>query len=349
MKKEDFIAVFKSSFPDGEAWCNWFFATEPVKDENIYLSYDGTKAASALLMQPYPFLYEGTVFDSGSISCVATRPESRAKGLSRDNLRKALNDARAIGYAMAELVPAADSLYYFYSREGFATVFYVDRERYTSLHSFPEGRGALVEPGYTLFHDLEVEAGCGILHTEADYRRVLEDMSVDGGSVVLAATDDDGHSAMLFAVDAPDGGALVKCLIGHSKYARRTLLCELRRRVGSRDITVLRPPVSGDKALMQPYGMMRILNPELLLGALAARHPQLSMKIKLSDSLLSDNSGVYELAEGVCVKDCAAVSDYKVDLDISVDTLAGIIFGSHEMGEIFNIPARRPYMSLMLD
>lgn len=95
--------------------------------------------------------------------------------------------------------------------------------------------------------------------------------------------------------------------------------------------------------------MMRILNPELLLGALAARHPQLSMKIKLSDSLLSDNSGVYELAEGVCVKDCAAVSDYKVDLDISVDTLAGIIFGSHEMGEIFNIPARRPYMSLMLD
>lgn len=80
MKKEDFIAVFKSSFPDGEAWCNWFFATEPVKDENIYLSYDGTKAASALLMQPYPFLYEGTVFDSGYISCVATDPRVAPRG-----------------------------------------------------------------------------------------------------------------------------------------------------------------------------------------------------------------------------------------------------------------------------
>ncbi len=140
MKKDDFMAVFRSSFPDGETWRNWFFATEPVKDENIYLSYDGTRAASALLMQPYRFLYEDTVLDTGYISCVATLPESRSKGLSRANLCNALRDARAKGYSMTELIPAEDHLYYFYSREGFATVFYVDRERYTSLHSFPEGK-----------------------------------------------------------------------------------------------------------------------------------------------------------------------------------------------------------------
>lgn len=349
MKKDDFMAVFRSSFPDGETWRNWFFATEPVKDENIYLNYDGTKAASALLMQPYRFLYEDTVLDTGYISCVATLPESRSKGLTRANLCNALRDARAKGYSMTELIPAEDHLYYFYSREGFATVFYVDRERYTSLHNFPEGRGTLVEPCYTLFHDLEADAGCGIMHSEEDYARVLEDMRLDGGDIVLAATDEDGHSAMLFATDTTAGEVLVKCLIGKSKYARRTLLCELRRRVGERVITVLRPPVSGDKALMLPYGMMRIVNPEIILGVLAARHQSLHMNIRLTDPLLEENSGLYEIAGGWCMKKDSAVTVAKIDLEISVDTLAAIVFGSHEMGEIFNIPSRRPYMALMLD
>lgn len=343
------MAVFRSSFPDGETWRDWFFATEPIKDENIYLSYDGTKAASALLMQPYRFLYEDTVLNSGYISCVATMPESRSKGLSRANLCSALRDARARGYAMTELIPAEDHLYYFYSREGFATVFYVDRERYTSLHNFPEGRGALVEPCYTLFHELEVEAGCGIMHSEEDYARVLEDMRLDGGDIVLAATDDDGHSAMLFATDTTGGEVLVKCLTGRSKYARRTLLCELRRRVGECAITVLRPPVSGDKALMQPYGMMRIVNPEIVLGVLAARHPSLHMNIRLTDRQLVENSGLYEIAGGECAKIDTTVAVPKLDLEISIDTLAAILFGSHDMGEIFNIPSRRPYMALMLD
>lgn len=349
MKKDDFIAVFRSSFPDGEQWRNWFFATEPVRNENIYLNYEGHKAASALLMQPYPFIYEETVFDTGYISCVATMPEFRSKGLARKNLHNALRDARAKGYAMTELIPAEESLYYYYAVEGFATVFYVDRERYTALHEFPQGRGSLVEPTYALFNELELEGGCGILHTEPDYNRILEDLRIDGGAIVLAATDDDGHSAMLFASDDADGEVLVKCLIGKSKYARRILLCELRRRVGQRSITVLRPPVSGDKALMQPYGMMRIVNAELLLSALAARHPAMAMNIRLSDPLIAENEGIYELAAGNCVKMDAAVRVHKIDLDISVDTLAGIIFGSHDMGDIFNIPAGRPYMSLMLD
>lgn len=187
------------------------------------------------------------------------------------------------------------------------------------------------------------------MHSEEDYARVLEDMRLDGGDIVLAATDDDGHSAMLFATDTTGGEVLVKCLIGHSKYARRTLLCELRRRVGERAITVLRPPVSGDKALMQPYGMMRIVNPETILGVLAARHPSLHMNIRLTDRQLEENSGLYEIAGGECAKIDRAVVVPKFDLEISIDTLAAIVFGSHDMGEIFNIPSRRPYMSLMLD
>lgn len=349
MKKDDFMAVFRSSFPDGELWRDWFFATEPVRDENIYITYDGSKAASALLMQPYPFLYQGAVFDTGYISCVATVPECRSNGFARATLREALRDARAKGYALTELIPAVQHLYYFYAGEGFETVFYVGRERYTALHNFPQGRGSLVKPCYRLFNELETEAGCGVLHTEADYDRILEDMRIDGDSIVLAATDDDGHSAMLFAIYAGNGDVIVKCLIGESKYARRTLLCELRRRVGENHITVLRPPVSGGRALMQPYGMMRIVNPEIILGVLAARHQSLHMNIRLTDPLLEENSGLYEIAGGWCMKKDSAVTVAKIDLEISVDTLAAIVFGSHEMGEIFNIPSRRPYMALMLD
>ncbi len=349
MKKDDFMAVFRSSFPDGELWRDWFFATEPVRDENIYITYDGSKAASALLMQPYPFLYQGAVFDTGYISCVATVPECRSNGFARATLREALRDARAKGYALTELIPAVQHLYYFYAGEGFETVFYVGRERYTALHNFPQGRGSLVKPSYRLFNELETEAGCGVLHTEADYDRILEDMRIDGDSIVLAATDDDGHSAMLFAIYAGNGDVIVKCLIGESKYARCTLLCELRRRVGENHITVFRPPVSGGRALMQPYGMMRIVNPGIILSALAESHPALAVNIKLTDPLLAANSGIYEIADGKCVRKAADAALHKFDLEISVDTLAEILFGSHDVGEIFNIPARRPYMSLMLD
>ena len=348
MKQDQFQEIFCSSFTDGPEWRKWFFDAVAVDDDQIYIAADNRgKAASALLMQPYSFLFHGYEMPTGYISCVATLPENRSQGLASRLLLDALHAAYEKGYAMCELIPAEDHLYYFYSSENFATVFYTDRERYTSLHSFHPGRGALVEPSYELFHALEVEQGCGILHSESDYANILADLALDGGEIVLAATDDDGASAMLFAVnDGPDA-VKVKCLIGMSKYAVRTVLCELRRRVGDKAITVLRPPLSGDKAFLHPFGMGRIVDAAKILGILAAAHPDLHITIRLRDEQLPHNTGVYVVKDGVCQH--TPWREGKFDLDIAPDTLAAILFSSHDTGEIFDLPARRPYMALMLD
>lgn len=350
MKKEDFRKIFTSSFTDcSPKWREWFFDSV-VKDESqIYLECDShNKNAATLRMQPYTLLYMDSELPTGYISCVATLPGSRSQGLASSLLRRAVSEARSAGYAMVELIPASEALSLFYSREGFATVFYQDVGRYTSLHTFREGRGELVEPTYALFAALERDYGCGIMHTEADYADILADLALDGGAVHMAAIGSDGGAAMLFAADAADGSVGVKALLGSSRYARRTLLHELRRRVGERDITVRSVPSDdSDNPLLKPYGMARIIRPELLLGALAKAAPHLSQTIRLTDDGLPENSGIYVIGAGECRRSDTAPG--RADLDISSETLAALLFGSRGTGDLFGIPARRPFMSLMLD
>ena len=213
------------------------------------------------------------------------------------------------------------------------------------------GRGKLVEPSYELFHELELEQGCGIIHSKTDYDNILADMKLDGDPVVLAATDDDGRSAMLFAVADGEEAVKVKWLLGESKYAVRTLLVELRRIVGQKDITVITPPYSGDKGLMRPYGMARILRPGAFLSDLALSHPELRLTVRIDDDLIPSNTGIYTVADGKCVfvAGTDASHDIRADLDVTAEAFTAIVFSSHSTSEIIGLPACRPAMGLMLD
>lgn len=351
MKLDKFKEIFRSSFPDSDEWCEWFFGAVPL-EESVYLSTakDGT-AASALLAQHYELQYEGASLPTVYISCVATLPEYRSRGLASAVLRDAMLDAWSKGAAMAELIPAEEHLYYFYSCQGFATVFYADVERYTSLHIFRPGRGHLVEPSYELFHEIELSQGCTILHSKADYANILSDMALDGSPTVLAASDDEGRCAMLFAVADGDDAVKVKWLVGQSKYAVRTLLVELRRLAGEKEVTVIKPPSSGDKALMRPYGMARILQPEVFMSVLAARHPELTLTVRLGDDIIPSNTGIYVIKGGKCT--FISATDFppgaKVDLDVTAEIFTAVVFSSHSTSEIIGLPASRPAMGLMLD
>lgn len=351
MKLDTFKEIFRTSFPDTDEWCDWFFGAVPCED-GIYIARTaGGKAASALLVQPYDFLYEGKTLPTAYVSCVATRPEYRSRGLASALLKDALLDVYNKGFVMAELIPAEEHLYYFYSRQGFSTVFYADEGHYTSLHTFRPGRGKLVGPSYELFHELELEQGCGIIHSKTDYDNILADMKLDGDPVVLAATDDDGRSAMLFVVADGDEAVKVKWLLGESKYAVRTLLVELRRIVGQKDITVISPPYSGDKGLMRPYGMARILRPGSFLSDLALSHPELRLTVRIDDDFISSNTGIYTVADGKCVfvAGTDASHDIRADLDVTAEAFTAIVFSSHSTSEIIGLPACRPAMGLMLD
>lgn len=212
MKLDDFRKIFRSSFSEQEEWQQWFFSKVATDADEVYLSVDRAgNAASALLMQPYGFLYRGAVLPAAYISCVATLPEARSQGLASRTMREALADARRRGYAMCALIPAEEHLSFFYGRFGFSTVFYADRERYTEVHAFGDATGEIVEASYDMLHRLEMRNGCGVLHSAQDYAEIVEDMTIDGETHVIALADADGAEAMLFASVGEE--AMVKCLM----------------------------------------------------------------------------------------------------------------------------------------
>lgn len=351
MKKKDFEDIYAASFADSARWRRWF-VDEVVgdADDDVVLVDDasGHPSASALV-KPYDFLYSGSVLRSGYISCVAARPEARTRGLASAAVVEALHLAREHGYAFCQLIPATRSLYYFYSRFGFADAFYVDEERYTSLHQFAGGEGVPVEPTYELFAQLERRVGDGVLHSAVDYKRVMHDLSFESGHSSVAVRNGDDAACLFASWDADDvhGMVAVRSLIADNDAVALEALATLRRETGSRPFSVWRPPFSGCKAYLRVRGMARIVDPKTVLGSLAAANPDLTITISLHDSVFEDNDGSYSIGGGLCSYDREISA--KTDLDVDVSVLTSLLFSTSRVGNIFGLPTRRPYMSLMLD
>lgn len=93
--------------------------------------------------------------------------------------------------------------------------------------------------------------------------------------------------------------------------------------------------------------MARIINTPLCLGVIAAAHPKLDLKIKVTDHLLTYNSHTYIIKDGLCTID--DTFSHRLDFDIDADTLNKMVFSSAKIGDILDFPSERPYMTLMLD
>lgn len=353
MKKKEFEEIYTAAFSDAKEWRRWFFDTvvSDAHDEDIFLVADSAGRASAsALLKPYTFLYAGAELQSGYISCVATRPEARAHGLASQAMEQILRAACERGYAFAELIPATRSLYNFYSRFGFADAFYADEERYTALHKFEYAEdGTVVAPSFEIFHALELKAGCGVVHSEKDFKNILADLSFENGHSVVFIQTGEYHACLFASWDSRREGdtATVRCLLADSETAASAALRELRRQIGERPVTVWHPPLSGDKAHLRVRGMVRIVHALAVLQALAAAHPSLHYTIRLHDSLIPANDGFYTIADGQCT--CTATSEMRPDLEVTVPVLSSILFSAEKIGKIFLLPTRRPYMALMLD
>ncbi len=352
MKKTQFEEIYASAFDDSPRWRRWFFdeVVTAKADGDIFLADDSAgRAAASALLREYAFAYAGGVVPSGYISCVATRPEARTRGLASRAVGEALVEARRRGYAFCELIPANRSLYAFYIRFGFADSFYADEERYTSVHDFAGGEGVAVEPTYAMFHEVESRVGCGVMHSEADFRHIMADLEFEKGHSVVFIRNGADAACLFAAWDAkrPDSTVVVRSLMADTEETALAALATLRVEAGERHFSVWRPPLSGVRANLRVRGMARIVNPEAVLGALAAAHPCLKTDIRLHDSLFPENAGFYRISGGTCERSSTSVS--KPDLDVPVSVLTSILFSAEKTGDILGLPTRRPYMSLMLE
>lgn len=341
--------IFELCFNEPRRWTNWFFSSIARDSDVVALDIDG-RTLSAALMQRYLFAYCGATLPSAYISCVGTRPESRGHGHATALLGNCLRRAHAEGLALAELIPAEPHLFDYYRHAaGFATAFYVEERHYTALHPF-EACGEVIEPDYDILHRLEQRHGCGVLHSPDDFKYILTDLSLDCGAFMTAARCGD-HVALAVAVDdgrAPSGGIGVRALLADSAEAAETVMAEVRRRVGERPLSVWNVPSEAMRSLdLKPRGMVRIVNAEKVLSALAQGNKELNYTVRLRDALLPENFGCYRLHGGSCER--IASHSRHLDLDVDITTLATILFSAPATGSIFNLPTRRPFISMMLD
>ena len=106
--------------------------------------------------------------------------------------------------------------------------------------------------------------------------------------------------------------------------------------------------VADDNRRPTRRAMARIVNVEAILGLLAEAYPHLSLNMRIADTLIPANDGVFSIAAGKCSRRESSRTT-RLDFDIDVVTLAEILFSSPEIGNVMDIPARRLHMALMLD
>lgn len=352
-KKTAVRQIWQECFHDSRQWMDMFFSEVYDDDEALVLEYNG-RPVSSMLLRRYMMLFHGEEIPVGYVSGAATRRHDRGHGYMSELIRIALRHARHRGDLLVSLIPASRRLFGFYGRLGFSTVFYIKEDRYTSLHSFaPCGRYTRVDnvdtdEVFDFFRSRELMRDGSFIHSRDDFRSILKDNLIDGGAVVAVRREDtDAIVALGFAtVDEDDNRIVVKDLLAVDEDASEGLLDQYRRLYPDKSFTVIRPVYQGAVPIAS-RGMARIVNVGETLAVIARRFPGLKLNIRVSDDLIGDNNAVFMMDSG----QVSTTSDraVRLDLDVTVQTLALILFSTPKVGDVFGIPSLRPYMALMLE
>ena len=352
-KKTEYKKIYKESFNDSNEFIDLFFNKVYDEEQAIMLDIDNIPV-SALLLRQFKMNFHSSDLPLGYICAAATARKMRSHGYMSELILETMRRAYDIGDFMLALIPANRALYAYYDKFGFNTVFYIKEERYTSAHIFNNGEGAFdfslaptddrVKKMFFILNNLrEFSVKLG----EDDYEIMVEDNRLDGGQIVSAYNvAADSVDAIAIAV-VDDDRILVRDILAVTDIAREAVLGEVLKRFPGLPMTVVAIADDSRVAPLQAHGMGRIINSEMTLKAIAASTPKLKASIRVYDHQLPQNNHIYTIDNGtVTVNDGFGG---KLDLDVTQEVLTSIIFSAPKMGTIFNLPTKRPFMSLMLE
>lgn len=358
-KKDIIKKLWCESFDDSREFVERYFSEVYADADAMTLEEDGT-TVSGLLLQPYGFRFADSLLTAGYVAGASTSRASRGRGFMRRLMREAYSRARERGMALCVLVPATPMLFAFYEKCGMATVFFNRVLRFTSLHEFvafdqSEEAEWLVVQGpaerdvlFSVFSELEARHS-GVQHSAAQFGFLYADLMADGG--VMAAVEQAGGGAKAVVAAVPggsDGDVVVKALYGTGLEAMREALRFVRNHFGKMAVVVNAAPDGSDAGGdLSPYGMARIVNAELLLGAMASANPGLKLALRLADEIVPDNSHIYIVGGGrVRIDDSY---DGRLDYDVDTPTFTRLLFSSQALADVLGLGCERPDMRLMIE
>lgn len=352
--RDDIRKLWTDTFDDKAEWVEMFFTRVYRDDDVMELRPDGngSRPASALLLQRYAMNFHGATVGCAYICGAATRRNERGKGLMTRLLATSLREARERGDMLVTLIPAEGHLYYYYAARGFSTVFYTRNRRYTSCHPFAgPGEFTIVDDPYAVgvyeaFSRMEHNIDGRILHSQRDFLNILDDTRLDGGHCAIIADASGKICGIGFAAER-DGLAVITDILADNADAEQAVLRRLHASLP--DLPVKYPARPGNcERFLSPRAMGRIVNVPTALEAIAASHPRLRATYCITDPLLAENSGIYRLQGGTCER-LAPGHRGRLDLDVDIDVFTRAVFSAPPIGELLGLPSIRPDMALMLD
>lgn len=350
--------IWRERFNKSKVWMNEVFTRIYNDDEALAMppGNDTESVASTLLLRRYAMKYCGEVISAGYIHGAATTREMQRHGYMSRLMEIALRESRRRGDAVVALQPAHRRQYGFFDRFGFVTTFYINELRYTSKHQFPHDSSRYIIE--TSGHDpaefaaayiaLTSNRLANVMHSADDFKTILIDIELGGGATFAARSLETGSlSAIAIAANEFDTIA-IRELAASDDDARNAVLDAVKLHWGEKMVAVEAPAIPASRIRPESRGMSRIVNVEAMLGSIAKISPGLRQTIRVSDPLLNENTGVYAISDGRVSKHPFDYADCNLNLDVTVSILTSILFSTPHTGEIFSLPAARPFMSLML-
>ncbi|MCM1448876.1 MAG: GNAT family N-acetyltransferase [Clostridiales bacterium] len=355
--KETIKQLWKECFKINDSWLDMYFDRVYRSEDVMTLTAgdDDNLVASSLLLQRYAFYFHSVPLPMAYVSGALTRRQYRDRGYMRQLMSEAFRESYDRGDALIALIPASRRLFRYYNKLGFSTVFYVDEERYTDKHHFEyNGTYTAVDPlgSHEVYaavdHMLRMRDNV-VLHGYDDFQNILYDVTLDGGHTI-ALNDENSGEIVAVALVAPatddDHRIVVRELLAMNDDARMAALEYARRLYEGCAVTVIAPPDTRSIPV-HARGMARIVNAAKVLAAYASRYPKLKQTIKIYDPLIPENSHIYIIDSGEMI-----INDGfggKIDLDVTPEILLSILCSDEPIGDIFELPTARPYISMMMD
>ncbi len=350
-KKEIITQIWQECFNDSDEYIEMYF-NRVYRDDDALLLIKNDIPISSMLLQRYAMSFHGDVVNMGYIYGAGTRKQLRGNGYMSELMVDSLKTSFTRGDMLCSLIPANEWLYNYYSKFGFSTVFYINKERFTSQHKFHvNGKYHLINDVnpktiYEQFHTLMKQRQCCVLHSYQDFLNIIEDNRLDNGKFITLGDSFNNIKSMAWAVIRNDE-LVVSDILACDNDARNAALSELQHQYPNHPIVILAHPQNEHRNNIQSRGMARIINVNQTLSLIASKHPNLNTSIKITDTIITENYHTYILNNGKC----KTMDNFngKIVLDIPINVFTSIVFGSNETANLLNFPSTRPFLSLMLD
>lgn len=140
--------LWNQVFGDSSAAIDFYFSNRH-QNQNMLVYEENKVVAGMLTMLPVQFVFGKQMHPGRYIYAVATAPAYRQRGISTQLLLNCHSYMQKKGETAAILSPASESLFAFYEKRGYQTVFYVESSTFLSSGLPPCRPGAICTPCLT--------------------------------------------------------------------------------------------------------------------------------------------------------------------------------------------------------